>query len=131
MIPKFRVWNAEIKAMYEVKTLVFTLGSMLCVNRKLVYPERTFYFDDEEICLMQSTGVFDENDLEIFEGDIVTTTRIEKERVYYGYDKTYKGVVKMLKGSWSIDTGDKVLPLYSDKEENVVLGNVYENTELL
>lgn len=33
MIPKFRAWDKETKTMYDVKSIVYTLGSMLCVNR--------------------------------------------------------------------------------------------------
>lgn len=135
MIPKFRVWNAETKAMYEVKSLVFTLRSMFCVNRKLVYPGRTFYFDDENICLMQSTGLFDKNGVEIFEGDVVLTTRFKGRADvsggHYEWDKEYKGVVKMLEGCWVIYTGNDLVELWSEIEENEVVGNIHENPDLL
>ena len=69
MIPKFRAWDEEFQTMYEVKSIIYTLGSMLCVNREALFPERTLYFEDTPI--MQFTGRLDKNDKEIFDGDIV------------------------------------------------------------
>ena len=69
MIPKFRAWDKESKTMYEVKSIVYTLGSMLCVNRNALLPERTLYFEDAPV--MQSTGLVDKHGQEIWEGDVV------------------------------------------------------------
>ena len=66
---KFRAWDEEFQMMYEVKSIIYTLGSMLCVNREALFPERTLYFEDTPI--MQFTGRLDKNDKEIFDGDIV------------------------------------------------------------
>ncbi|WP_375708924.1 YopX family protein [Streptococcus dysgalactiae] len=126
MIPKFRVWNAETKAMYEVKSLVFTLRSMFCVNRKLIYPERTFYFDDENICLMQSTGLFDKNGVEIFDGDIVNF--MVPNQMISG---TYQ-IRQAKSGEWRLDNRVQGRPLYiSGSYHCEVIGNVWENPELL
>ncbi|MDQ8820606.1 YopX family protein [Streptococcus ruminantium] len=125
MIPKFRAWYAESGIMYEVKSLIFTLKSMLCVNKNALYPERMLYFDDDNVKLMQFTGLFDKDGKEIFEGDIVKRTSL----IPGGFDLI--GIVKQLEGSWVIDTGKEAVDLWSEVDENEVLGNVYKNPELV
>ena len=109
-VPKFRAWDEEFQTMYEVKSIIYTLGSMLCVNREALFPERTLYFEDTPI--MQFTGLFDVNDKEIFEGDIVKAT--------WGFS----GVV---------DYDDfiyyKVERAIDDDIE--IIGNIHDNPELI
>lgn len=89
----------------------------------------------EDLELMQSTGIKDKNGKEIFEGDIVRTTRFlgraDEIGGFYEYEKDYLGVVKVLEGAWVIDTGSDAVDLWSEIDENEVLGNIYENLELL
>ncbi|WP_227417873.1 YopX family protein, partial [Streptococcus pneumoniae] len=89
----------------------------------------------DEIELMQSTGLKDKNGKEIFEGDIVRTTRFlgraDEIGGFYEYEKDYVGVVKVLEGSWVIDTGSVAVRLWSEIDESEVLGNIYENLEFL
>lgn len=89
----------------------------------------------EDVILMQSTGLKDKNGKEIFEGDIVRTTRFlgraDEIGGFYEYEKDYLGVVKVLEGSWVIDTGSDAVNLWSEIDENEVLGNIYESLELL
>ena len=120
-IPKFRMWNKIKLKMFPVLDIDF--------RNKLVADEtywETYRFD--EIELMQSTGVVDENGKEIFEGDIVQTERCGDNLADV---KLYKGVVKQLEGSWMIDTGNDAVPVFSETEENIIIGNVWENKELL
>ena len=41
------------------------------------------------------------------------------------------GVVKNLKELWVIDTGDNAVDLWTEIEENEVVGNIYESPEIL
>ncbi len=98
--------------------------------------DRDIYcYDFDEIELMQSTGLKDKNGKEIFEGDIVRTTRFlgraDEIGGFYEYDKEFIGIVKQLEGSWVIDTGSDAVCLWTEIEENEIIGNVYENPELL
>ena len=75
--------------------------------------------------LMQSVGITDENDIEIFEGDIVDG---------WCYEHTGKFLVFFDEGAFSIHVTDEYSPcLYeSFPEDNLtIIGNVHENPELL
>lgn len=137
MIPKFRAWD---KARNEMNYKVM-VGNCDTDDENWTCPiiwieERQdwLHFDDYD-SIMQSTGLFDKNGKEIFEGDIVRTTRFlgraDEIGGFYEYEKDYVGVVKVLEGSWVIDTGIVAVRLWSEIDESEVLGNIYENPELL
>ncbi len=46
-------------------------------------------------------------------------------------DKELTGVVKKLEGAWVIDTGNDAVLLWTEVEENEVVGNIYEAPEYL
>ena len=134
MIPKFRVWDSVEKKFVE--HFFITDNGLICNMEK---PTSDYNFpipiEKSELILMQSTGLKDKNGKEIFEGDIVRTTRFlgraDEIGGFYEYEKDYVGVVEVLEGSWVIDTGSVAVRLWSEIDESEVLGNVYENPELL
>ncbi|CAG7533604.1 putative prophage protein [Streptococcus pneumoniae] len=133
MIPKFRVWHHELGRLMSVKCMFFQDSEIeeFELNDTLMNDYITAYTD--EIELMQSTGLRDKNGKEIFEGDIVRTTRFlgraDEIGGFYEYEKDYVGVVKVLEGSWVIDTGSVAVCLWTEIEENEIIGNIYENKE--
>ncbi|HGR7895277.1 TPA: YopX family protein [Streptococcus pneumoniae] len=135
MIPKFRVWHYELGRLMSVNVCFFQDSEIeeFELNDTLMNDYITAYTD--EIELMQSTGLRDKNGKEIFEGDIVRTTRFlgraDEIGGFYEYEKDYVGVVKVLEGSWVIDTGSVAVRLWSEIDESEVLGNIYENLEFL
>ena len=135
MILKFRVWHYELGRLMSVKCMFFQDSEIeeFELNDALMNDCITAYPD--EIELMQSTGFKDKNGKEIFEGDIVRTTRFlgraDEIGGFYEYEKDYVGVVKVLEGSWVIDTGSVAVRLWSEIDESEVLGNIYENLEFL
>lgn len=124
MKQKFRAWNSETKEIEVFKTYEEISELFLALSA-----------DDGFYSIMQSTGLKDKNGKEIFEGDIVRTTRFlgraDEIGGFYEYEKDYLGVVKVLEGSWVIDTGSDAVDLWSEIDENEVIGNIYENPELL
>ena len=123
-IPKFRVWDKISKTMFPVMMIDFGQSYVMIEEINGLWCERDF----DEIELMQYTGLHDVHGKEVFEGDIIQT-----ERYFDGFTdvKLYKGVVKQLEGLWMIETGNDAVPVFSEIEENIVIGNIYENPELL
>ena len=128
---RFRAWlKKEQKMDNEIDHISWLEDELYCIGDGI-----TYMVSAEDLVLMQSTGLRDKNGKEIFEGDIVRTTRFlgraDEIGGFYEYEKDYLGVVKVLEGSWVIDTGSDAVNLWSEIDENEVLGNIYENRGLL
>lgn len=123
MIPKYRFYSKRMKKMGVVISLK--------PFRNRVYVEwsdnlsGTEVVDDKGI-LMQSTGLFDKNGKEVFIGDIVRCTSGCPHEVYI--EKEYGGT--FIGGMPAIYfKGIKNGYAWTGDEE--ILGNIYENPELL
>lgn len=127
---KYRAWDSWRKRMSVVDRIYIDTEGV-----RLYDDFGEYWRDFRDIKLMQSTGLKDKNGKEIFDGDIVRTTRFlgraDEIGGFYEYEKDYVGVVKVLEGSWVIDTGSVAVRLWSEIDESEVLGNIYENPELL
>lgn len=121
MIPKFRAWDKKLKKMFEVSFIDFDT-KLIGLNIDL----EIIIFDFDDVNLMQSTGLLDKNGKEIFVGDIIKCTRGCPHEVYLEkeYGGTYVGGMPAiyLKG---IREG------YAWTGAEEILGNIYENPELL
>lgn len=125
MIPKFRAWHKTWEEMGKVKrirfdddgnvTTVLFVGKILGVNAKI-----------DEFELMQSTGLHDKNGKEVFVGDIIKCTRGCPHEVYL--EKEYGGT--FIGGMPTIYLKG-LLSGYAWTEDEEIIGNIYENPELL
>lgn len=129
MKSKFMAWDKEFKIMSRVTRIDYRADLVELSDGE------PYLQGFSRVELMRSTGLFDKNGKEIFEGDIVKTTRFfgraDEIGGFYEYDKELIGIVKVLEGAWVIDTGNNAVRLWTEIEENEILGNVYENKELL
>lgn len=126
MIPKFRAWMKSLKWMCDVTNISFDSKFVdICQKGDTErYTEMSVEFD--EIELMQSTGLVYKEGTEVFEGDILHH-QIQTEYTFIvKYDKD-KGrwYGDGLSRTYRIDITKEFLPYYK------VIGNVYENPELL
>ena len=137
MIHKFRAWDKNQQIMRGVRGLFWAKNNLVAHCSPIGNKFDEFFttiLNDGEYHLMQSTGLFDKNGQEIFEDDIVKTTRFfgraDESGGFYEYEKELIGIVKQLEGAWVIETGKGAVYLWSDIDENEILGNTWENPEL-
>lgn len=116
---KFRAWDKKHKEMFEVIKIEYNPNIFYMAKE----PAWIVIRGQNEIELMQSTGLFDKNGKEIFEGDIVSRFKNTGEEVVWNSRK----------GWWAIQTrgeiGLTVLAQFIEVVE--IIGNIYENKELL
>ena len=125
MIPKFRAWHNELGRMMSVKTMFFFANELeeLELNDSIMNDHIPVYPD--EIELMQSTGLKDKNGKEIFEGDILKSNKYITS-VFYE-EGAY--CVKFCRTTNTTVTMNVIS--FIEKYKNKVIGNIYENPELL
>lgn len=126
MILRYRAWLKEDKEMIEVEEMNFYNGELDFIGDGI-----TWMCKSNDCVLMQSTGMRDKNDREIFEGDIVKVTDGD-ERTNFpdGGIGTICGLDEIF--MWYID-GQVHNGLFDISQEYYieVIGNIYENPELL
>ena len=132
MKPKFRVWVKIGKRMvFSDDILTIDYENKEIVTQQVYFEnglpdDRDIYcYDFDEIELMQSTGMVDRNGKIIFEDDIV---KMSKD-VYS--EPTYYEVVRHCGGAYRIESKQHGCELWLRHTDFEVVGNVYENPELL
>ena len=121
MIPKFRAWMKQYKKMdNDIGEMYFEDGEFKYIGDDVHYKRLP-----EHVILMQSTGLKDRNSVEIFEGDIVKMTK----DVYS--EPTYYEVVRHRGGAYRLESKQHGCELWLRHTDCEVVGNVYENKELL
>lgn len=126
MEPKFRAWTEEGEVMYY-DVYPFQDDTLLLSYDEIAFDE----VPASDFILMQSTELKDKNDNEIFESDIVkykSGCNTYTEEV--AYDKNFAGFGVM-------DAYADIIFSFEELAEDIdlssleVIGNIYENPELL
>lgn len=121
MIPKFRAWDKTDKEMYLVDEINFNRGEFESIGDGI-----TFLRQADKVELMQSTGLHDKNGKEIFEGDILHhQIQIEYTFIVKYDEDNARWYGDGLSRTYRIDITKDFLQYYK------VIGNIYENPELL
>ncbi|WP_035052856.1 YopX family protein [Carnobacterium pleistocenium] len=125
---KFRAWLKDIKQFAEIRHISFFEGERIFKIYDQPMSEEV-WFELEDLELLQYTGLKDANDVEIYEGDIVCfTTEIYIDGVYV--ERNYIEYVNYRNSSFCLD--GLLLADISDTDDEIeVVGNIYENPELL
>ena len=119
---RFRAWDKKDKAIRDVTHIIYMYESVV-LNVERTFYERTFC----EIELMQSTGLKDKNGTEIYEGNIVKYGTVPNP---FLSDKHFK-IIQARSGEWRIDNYIEGHVLAFCNHQVEVIGNIYENPELL
>ena len=126
MIPKFRAWMKSLKWMCDVTNISFDSKLVDICQQGDTERCTEISVEFDEIELMQSTGLRDKNGKEVFIGDIVKCTRGCPHEVYL--EKEYGGT--FIGGMPAIYLKG-LLSGYAWTEDEEIIGNIYENKELL
>lgn len=126
---KFRAYIKSTNKFADVLGIDFKNNTLLLdIDSDEIIPKPYYWWYEtilsfEDVEIMQSTGLFDKNGVEIFEGDIVQGVFSENHEVVWRKEE----------GCWVIQTlgtiGLAELAKYNKMFE--VIGNIYEDKELL
>ncbi|EMF0074955.1 hypothetical protein PGJ36_001212 [Enterococcus hirae] len=125
MIPKFRAWYTPFKGEEFGQEMKYGQAGRLITHAEMA---------PDKYVLMQSTGLKDKNDVEIFEGDVVLFSvsdgfnHLDHEKAVVQASGCHSGLICKLV---DLDLEYRIYydPVFHTDYE--VIGNIYENPELL
>lgn len=137
MIPKFRGKSIDKtnKGKWVYGNLIVDGNNALIVNGIVECEEDYVALGDwcpvDSKTVGQSIVLFDKNGVEIFEGDVVNAFDYDSDegKVYKTTDLT--GVITYHKNAFCIQSGKILIDLWVHAEEIEIIGNIYQNSDLL
>ena len=127
MTPKFRAWHHELGRMMLVETMYFFANGFEELQLNDSVMNDSIPASPDEIELMQSTGLKDKNGKEIFEKDILDykgrNVIVKWHGSYASFIYEFVDELQKRTPEWQ--------PLYLSYYHFEVIGNIYENHELL
>ena len=130
MKPKFRAYDGgSLNRMYQPDEVMVGNGDIWIIDEDSVAGE---WIVNNDLNLMQSTGLFDRNGKEIFEGDIITNgpdVMCMKRHNTLGFYVEEKGKVEFIADSAVLEDFEEDAKEIADSLE--IIGNIYENKDIL
>lgn len=124
MTPRFRAWDKRFSEFVE-DFFVSEDGKIYKKSTDTGYGIAISRETSDKIILMQSTCLFDKNNKEIFEGDIVLVLDSPYTVFYDNERGSYR--LKPHDARWNVD----YMSNFSHSGNFEIIGNIYENPELL
>ena len=125
MIPRYRAWDKHRQKMIANDELIIWNGNVYANDSKKLTCNNLKGWSIDDEYLMQSIGLKDKNGKEVFVGDIV---KMSKD-VYS--ESTYYEVVRHRGGAYRLESKQHGCELWLRHTDCEVVGNIYENPELL
>ena len=135
---KFRAWDRDFEEMLQVKAIIFDPKTLLSKKERMepyILDEHNDIHFLSDIKLLQYTGIKDYEDKEIYEGDIIRLEGVDDREIGSTWEHIGKIVYK--RGAFFVcyfdyyADGDEELICDAQVEFGTVIGNIYENKELL
>ena len=125
MIPRYRAWDKHNQKMFTNDELIIWDSNVYANDSKKLTCNYLKGWTIDDKYLMQSTGLCDKEGTEVFEGDIVRF-----------FDSLYTVFYDIKEGSYRLKPHDDrwvvdYMSNFSSEESFEVVGNIYENKELL
>lgn len=139
---KFRAWDTEEKKMILPSAEDVTDNEVICFNGTLLFVSenpvedtaKVRFFEHNRLILMQCTGLKDKEGKLIFEGDIIQYMGTDKQQIAIITYKESAGYVGMVLKEFYLSNHNfdwATCSLGSIHAESEIIGNIYENPELL
>lgn len=136
MIPRYRAWDVLAEEMIDEILVISFLRKEIIGKFSNGYISVSLKFEDkrngEDVILMQSTGLFDKNGREIFEGDIIANgpdVMCMKRHNTLGFYVEKKGKVEFIADCAVLEEFEEDAKEIADSLE--IIGNIYENKDIL
>ena len=130
MTPNFRAYDGgSLSRMYQPDEVMVGNGDIWIIDEDSVAGD---WIVNNDLHLMQSTGLFDRNGKEIFEGDIIANgpdVMCMKRHNTLGFYVERKGKVDFIADCAVLEEFEEDAKEIADSLE--IIGNIYENPELL
>lgn len=145
---RFRILEKEDKVMYEVDALGYSSYDPFAegksrlimipsgIYNSFAYNKQCLYDSEKFSEPMQCTGLKDKNGKLIYEGDIVKRTKFKNGnisigKVIYCEDEARYKILISDNDKYSYKDYTKIVNLYDVAYHLEIIGNIYENPELL
>jgi len=117
VIPKYRAWDTVQNQMFNTGFHISPHNGV-ALSLKYIGKDSEGWYRNDDLILMQSTGLHDKNGVEIFEGDIVYFDKVNWKVIWMDYQWFYL----------SPKDQREEFPGFSHVK---VIGNIHENPELM